>query len=137
MTTVLFVCLQNAGRSQISDALFTRASAGQHHALSAGTTPAAHVHPEVVAVMRELDIDLSDRTPRLLTSELAEQADIIVTMGCGDQCPYIPGKRYIDWNVPDPSGQPIERVREIRDQIDQRVQSLVTQISSQLSPHRS
>jgi arsenate reductase (thioredoxin) len=137
MTTVLFVCLQNAGRSQISDALFTRASAGQHHALSAGTTPAPHVHPEVVAVMRELDIDLSDRTPRLLTSELAEQADIIVTMGCGDQCPYIPGKRYIDWNVPDPSGQPIERVREIRDQIDQRVQSLVTQISSQLSPHRS
>jgi arsenate reductase (thioredoxin) len=137
MTTVLFVCLQNAGRSQISDALFTRASAGQHHALSAGTTPAAHVHPEVVAVMRELDIDLSDRAPRLLTRELAEQADIIVTMGCGDQCPYIPGKRYIDWNVPDPSGQPIERVREIRDQIDQRVQSLVTQISSQLSPHRS
>jgi arsenate reductase (thioredoxin) len=130
MATVLFVCLQNAGRSQMSEALFTRASAGRHQALSAGTTPAAHVHPEVVELMRELDIDLSDRTPRLLTRQLAEQADIVVTMGCGDECPYIPGKRYIDWDLPDPSGQPVERVRKIRDEIDQRVRSLVAEIAN-------
>jgi len=93
MATVLFVCLQNAGRSQMSQALFTRAAGGAHQALSAGTTPADHVHPEVLEVMRELDIDLSDRVPQLLTRELAEQADIVVTMGCGDQCPYLPGRR--------------------------------------------
>ena len=102
MATVLFVCLQNAGRSQISEALFTQAANGKHKALSAGTTPADHVHPEVVEVMRELGIDLADRQPRMLTRELAEQADIVVTMGCGDQCPYIPGKKYIDWNLPTP-----------------------------------
>jgi arsenate reductase len=91
MATVLFVCLQNAGRSQMSQALLTRAANGAHWALSAGTTPAAHVHPEVIEVMRELDIDLSKRTPQLLTRELASKADVVVTMGCGDQCPYIPG----------------------------------------------
>jgi arsenate reductase len=129
MTTVLFVCLQNAGRSQISQALFARAAAGSgHRAFSAGTTPAGHVHPEVVEVMRELDIDLGDRTPRLLTPELAHEADVVVTMGCGDQCPLIPGKRYIDWPLPDPAGQPIERVREIRDEIAQRVAHLVTDL---------
>jgi arsenate reductase (thioredoxin) len=128
MTTVLFICLQNAGRSQMSEALFTRAAAGAHRALSAGTTPADHVHPEVVEVMLELGIDLSDRHPRLLTRELAEQADLVVTMGCGDRCPYIPGKRYIEWDLPDPDGQPIERVREIRDQIAQRVEALVADL---------
>jgi len=92
----------------MSQALFTRAANGAHKALSAGTTPADHVHPEVIQVMRELDIDLAHRTPQLLTRELAEQADIVVTMGCGDQCPYIPGKRYSDWELPDPSGQAIE-----------------------------
>ena len=91
--TVLFVCLHNAGRSQMSQALFERAAAGRHTSLSAGTTPAEHVHPEVVEVMRELDIDLFNRRPQLLTGELAEQADVVVTMGCGDACPYIPGKR--------------------------------------------
>src|ERR1700679_2816939 len=99
MATVLFVCLHNAGRSQMSAALLEREAAGRHTALSAGTTPGQHVHPEVVEVMRELDIDLSERTPQLLTRELAEQADIVVTMGCGDQCPSIPGKRYIDWEL--------------------------------------
>jgi len=89
MATVLFVGLHNAGRSQMSEALFARAAAGAHGALSAGTTPADRVHPEVVEAMRELDIDLSDRRPQLLTRELAEQADIVVTMGGGDQCPYI------------------------------------------------
>jgi arsenate reductase (thioredoxin) len=131
MTTVLFVCLHNAGRSQMSQALFERAAAdGAHRALSAGTTPAEHVHPEVVEVMRELDIDLVDRTPQLLTPELAQEADVVVTMGCGDQCPFIPGKRYIDWELPDPAGRPVERVREIRDEIADRVARLVTDLST-------
>ena len=126
--TVLFVCLHNAGRSQISQALFERAAAGRHTALSAGTTPAEHVHPEVVEVMQELDIDLSDRQPQLLTNELAEQADVVVTMGCGDACPYIPGKRYIDWDLPDPKGRPLEQVRAIRDEIEQRVGMLAAEL---------
>jgi arsenate reductase len=113
----------------MSQALFTKAADGAHQALSAGTTPAEHVHPEVVQVMRERDIDLAGRTPQLLTPELAEQADIVVTMGCGDQCPYILGKRYIDWKLPDPSGQPIEAVREIRNEISRRVESLLGEIS--------
>jgi arsenate reductase len=125
MTTVLFVCLHNAGRSQMSQALFERAAAGKHTALSAGTTPADHIHPEVVEVMRELGIDLSDRRPQLLTTELAEQADVVVTMGCGDACPYIPGKRYIDWDLPDPKGLPVDEVRAIRDDIARRVTALL------------
>ena len=130
MATVLFVCLQNAGRSQISQALFDQTSAGRHHALSAGTTPAERVHPEVVEVMRELDIDLADRQPQLLTTQLAERADLVITMGCGDRCPYIPGKRYIDWELPDPDGRPIEQVREIRDEIRRRVQALVDELDA-------
>jgi arsenate reductase len=128
MATVLFVCLHNAGRSQMSQALFERAAAGQHTALSAGTTPAEHVHPEVIQVMRELDIDLSDHRPQLLTRELAEQADVVVTMGCGDQCPYIPGKRYIDWDLPDPKGGPIAEVRATRDEIARRVSELLAEL---------
>jgi arsenate reductase (thioredoxin) len=128
MSTVLFVCLHNAGRSQISQALFERAARGRHTALSAGTTPAERVHPEVVEVMRELDIDLSGREPRLLTRELAEQADVVVTMGCGDQCPYIPGKRYIDWELADPSGRPIAEVRATRDEIARRVEALCEEL---------
>jgi arsenate reductase (thioredoxin) len=130
MSTVLFVCLQNAGRSQISQALFERVAAGRHRAVSAGTTPAEHVHPEVVTVMRELGIDLSDRVPQPLTRELAERADVVVTMGCGDSCPFIPGKRYIDWELPDPSGQPLETVRAIRDEIVTRVDRLNSELSS-------
>jgi arsenate reductase len=124
MATVLFVCLQNAGRSQMSQALFERAAGDAHRALSAGTTPAAHVHPEVVQVMREVGIDLADRTPQPLTRDLAAQADVVVTMGCGDQCPYLPGKRYVDWDLPDPAGRPIGEVRQIRDEIDRRVREL-------------
>jgi arsenate reductase len=130
MSTVLFVCLQNAGRSQMSSALFERAAAGEHRALSAGTTPADHVHPGVVDVMLELGIDLSDRTPQLLTRELAEQADVVVTMGCGDECPFIPGKRYIDWDLPDPSGQPVGEVRAIREEIDRRVLTLIEELDA-------
>jgi arsenate reductase (thioredoxin) len=129
MATVLFVCLHNAGRSQISQALFERAAAGRHRALSAGTTPAEQVHPEVVEVMNELGIDLSDRRPHLLTRELAEQADVVVTMGCGDACPYIPGKRYIDWNLPDPKGRPISEVRATRDEIARHVDELLAGLS--------
>src|ERR671938_510860 len=120
MATALFVCLHNAGRSQMSAALFERASAGRHRALSAGSEadPNGRVHPQVIEVMRELRIDLSDRRPQRLTTELAERADVVVTMGCGDACPYIPGKRDIDWDLPDPSGQPVDQVRAIRDDIE-------------------
>jgi protein-tyrosine-phosphatase len=128
MSTVLFVCRQNAGRSQMSQALFTRAADGRHQALSAGTTPAEHVHPEVVQVMRELDIDLADRKPQPLTRELAQHADIVVTMGCGDDCPFIPGRRYVDWDLQDPSGQPIDTVRAIRDDVAGRVAALVAEL---------
>ncbi|HUA46133.1 MAG TPA: arsenate reductase ArsC [Solirubrobacteraceae bacterium] len=130
MSTVLFVCLHNAGRSQMSEALFERAAAGRHHALSAGTTPGERVHPEVVEVMRELGIDLADRTPRLLTRELAERADVVVTMGCGDECPFIPGKRYIDWDLPDPKGRPIAEVRATRDDIAALVSALVVDLNA-------
>ncbi len=128
MATILFVCLHNAGRSQMSQALFERAAAGKHTALSAGTTPAKHVHPQVIEVMRELDIDLSDRRPQLLTRELAEQANVIVTMGCGDQCPYIPDKRYINWDLPDPKDRPLAEVRATRDEIASRVSNLLAEL---------
>ncbi|MEA2396520.1 MAG: hypothetical protein QOK25_76 [Thermoleophilaceae bacterium] len=130
MATVLFVCLHNAGRSQMSAALFERAAEGRHRALSAGTTPAEQVHPEVVEAMRELGVDLSDRTPRALTRGLAEQADVVVTMGCGDECPYIPGRRYLDWELPDPKGRPLAEVRETRDEIGRRVASLVAELDA-------
>jgi arsenate reductase len=130
MATVLFVCLHNAGRSQMSQALFERAAEGRHTALSAGTTPGERVHPEVVEVMRELGIYLADSKPQLLTTELAEQADVVVTMGCGDACPYIPGKRYIDWDLPDPKGRPLDEVRATRDQIQRRVTGLVVELDT-------
>ena len=119
MAHVLFVCLHNAGRSQMSRALFDRAAQGRHTSDSAGSiaNPNDRVHPEVIQVMNELAIDLSDQQPKRLTPELAEQADVLVTMGCGDTCPYFPGKRYIDWDLPDPKGQPVEAVRRTRDQI--------------------
>src|SRR6185312_17485971 len=128
MATALFVCRQNAGRSQMSAALFERAGGGRHRALSAGTTPAERVHPEVVEVMRERGVDLSDRVPRRLTRELAEQADVVVTMGCGDECPYIPGKRYVDWELDDPAGRPVDEVRATRDDIAGRVRDLVAEL---------
>jgi protein-tyrosine-phosphatase len=128
MARVLFVCLHNAGRSQMSRALFERAGAGRHEAESAGTIPATQVHPEVVEVMRDLDIDLSGQKPRELTREMAERADVVVTMGCGDACPYIPDKRYIDWDLQDPAGLPLEQVRAIRDDIADRVGELLHQL---------
>ena len=130
---VLFVCLHNAGRSQISETLFDRAAAGRHQTRSAGTTPAEAVHPAVLAVMNEIGIDLSTRTPQLLTRELAEWADVVVTMGCGDQCPFVPGVRYIDWELPDPARRPIDEVRDTRDEIDRRVQVLLAELDTAAS----
>ena len=127
---VLFVCLHNAGRSQMSEALFSRAAAGRHEGRSAGTEPAQQVHPEVVEAMREVGIDISERTPHLLERGDAEWADLVVTMGCGDSCPYIPGKRYLDWDLEDPSGRPLEEVRATRDEIERRVSSLVEEMDS-------
>lgn len=128
MPHVLFVCLHNAGRSQMSRALFARAAGARHTAESAGTCPGDQVHPEVIEVMNELGIDLSGRVPQKLTHELAERADVVVTMGCGDSCPYIPGKRYVDWDLPDPKGQAIEVVRATRDDIARRVRDLVAEL---------
>ncbi|HEX6026253.1 MAG TPA: arsenate reductase ArsC [Solirubrobacter sp.] len=130
MATALFVCLHNAGRSQMSAALFERAAGGRHRSLSAGTLadPDGRVHPEVLDVMRELGIDLAGRRPRRLTEELAQAADVVVTMGCGDSCPCIPGKRYVDWELPDPKGRALDEVRAIRDDIARRVQQLVAEL---------
>jgi arsenate reductase (thioredoxin) len=129
VSRVLFVCLHNAGRSQMLEALFTRAAQVRHEARSAGTQPDERVHPAVVEAMHEIGVDLSDRVPQRLEREDAEWADIVVTMGCGDACPYIPGKRYIDWDLPDPSGRPLEEVRAIRDEIAGRVARLVGELA--------
>jgi arsenate reductase len=130
MARALFVCLHNAGRSQMSEALFSRAANGRHEARSAGTTPGDRVHPAVVEAMSELGIDLSGRQPHKLSQEDAEWADVVVTMGCGDECPYIPGKRYLDWDLPDPKGQPLEAVRATRDEIEHRVRALVAELDA-------
>jgi arsenate reductase (thioredoxin) len=132
MAHVLFVCLHNAGRSQMSQALFEREAGGRHSSESAGSIaePGGRVHPEVVEVMNELGIDLSDREPRRLTDELAAKADVLVTMGCGDTCPYFPGKRYIDWDLPDPKGRPLDEVRRTRDDIARRVKELVAELDA-------
>jgi arsenate reductase len=130
MATVLFVCLHNAGRSQMSAALLEHGAHGRHHALSAGSEadPGGRVHPRVVEVMDELGIDLSGRRPQRLTTELAQQADVVVTMGCGDACPYIPGKHYIDWDLQDPEDRPIDEVRATRDDIAGRVDQLIGEL---------
>jgi len=128
MARVLFVCLHNAGRSQISEALFERTAEGRHEARSAGTTPGDRVHPEVVEAMRELGVDLSRRVPRALTHADAEWADVVVTMGCGDECPFIPGVRYLDWALEDPKGRPLEEVRATRDEIERRVTELIGEL---------
>lgn len=128
MKTVIFACVHNAGRSQMAAAFFNQlADPARARALSAGTTPGDRVHPEVVAVMREEGIDLSGARPQKLTTELAGQAQLLVTMGCGDECPYVPGVRRDDWPLDDPKGQPLERVRSIRDDIRARVEALVVQ----------
>jgi arsenate reductase len=134
MSKVLFVCKQNAGRSQMSDALFQRAANGRHESRSAGTRPAEQVHPVVAEAMRELGIDVSGNRPQKLTDDLAQWADLVVTMGCGDECPYIPGKRYIDWDLLDPAELPIEQVRVVRNDIKARVSDLVRELDARPAP---
>jgi arsenate reductase (thioredoxin) len=126
MTTVLFACVHNAGRSQMAAALFNlEADPARARAISAGTSPGTQVHPEVLDAMRELGVDLSAVRPQRLTDELARQAHVLITMGCGDECPVVPGARRDDWPLEDPKGKPVERVREIRDEVRARVRELV------------
>jgi len=128
MNTVLFACVHNAGRSQMAAALFNLLSdPAKALAISAGTDPAPHVHPEVVAAMNEVGVDLSGAATSKLTTELAQRAQLLITMGCGDQCPVVPGLRRDDWPLDDPKGQPLARVREIRDEIRRRVETLLQQ----------
>jgi len=128
MAKILFVCKQNAGRSQMSDALFARAANSRYQSRSAGTRPAEHVHPVVADAMREIGIDISGNRPQKLTDALAQWADVVVTMGCGDECPYVPGKRYIDWDLTDPADKSLAEVRAIRDDIKTRVSDLVREL---------
>jgi len=126
MIRVIFACVHNAGRSQMAAAFFNQlADRGKAEAISAGTEPGPRVHPEVLAAMQEIGIDLSHATPQKLTEELAREAQLLITMGCGDKCPYVPGLRRDDWPLRDPKGQPMEKVREIRDEIRDRVQTLL------------
>jgi len=127
---VLFLCTQNAGRSQMAAALLDHHAKGRVHVRSAGSEPANELHQPVVAVMAELGLDLSKEFPKPWTDEVVEAADVVVTMGCGDACPVYPGKRYLDWSLDDPAGRPLEDVRVIRDQIDRRVRDLLEELAS-------
>jgi len=126
MNTVIFACIHNAGRSQMAAAWFNvLADPAKARAISAGTDPGTKVHPEVLDVMREVGVDLADRTPQKLTDDLARGAQMLITMGCGEQCPVVPGLRRDDWPLEDPKGKPVERVREIRDDVERRVRALL------------
>src|SRR5437773_835875 len=129
MARVLFVCVQNAGRSQMSEALFERVAEGRHETRYAGTHPAEQVNPDVVEAMREHGIDIAAKVPRALERDQAAWADVVVTMGCGDECPYIPGKRYLDWELTDPADRPVAQVRVIRDDIRARVEGLARELA--------
>lgn len=136
MNTVIFACVHNAGRSQMAAAFFNQlADQAKAEAVSAGTEPGTRVHPEVLEVMREVGIDLSHAQPQKLTQELAEGASLLITMGCGDKCPYVPGLRRDDWPLPDPKGRPLDEVRAVRDEIHKRVSSLLE--SEDALPNRS
>ena len=127
MKNVVFACIHNAGRSQMAAAWFNAlADKSKAHAVSAGTQPGTRVHPEVLQAMREVGIDLAGATPRQLTDELAKDATILITMGCGEQCPHVPGLRHLDWPLEDPKGKPVERVREIREEVKTLVQQLLS-----------
>ena len=137
MSRVLFVCKQNAGRSQMSDALFQRAAQDRHESRSAGTRPAEQVHPVVADAMREVAIDIAGNRPQKLTDDLGQWADLVVTMGCGDECPYIPGKQYIDWDLTDPADRSLADVRAIRDDIQARVIDLVRDLDARPAPKKA
>jgi arsenate reductase len=125
---VLFVCVHNAGRSQMAAALLDRHAAGRVHVRSAGSIPADEINPSVRAVMAELGLDLSAEYPKPLTDDVVRAADVVITMGCGDTCPVYPGKRYLDWDLPDPAGKSVEEIRPVRDEIDRRVRALLEQV---------
>jgi arsenate reductase len=128
MPEVLFVCVHNAGRSQMAAALLERHAAGRIGVRSAGSTPANEVNPSVVEAMAEVGIDISSERPKGLTDDAVREADVVITMGCGDACPVFPGKRYLDWDLPDPSGKTLDEVRPIRDEIDGRVRGLLDEL---------
>ena len=125
---VLFVCVHNAGRSQMAAALLDHHASGKVHVRSAGSTPSDEVNPAVVEAMGEIGLDLSKEFPKPLTDEFVQAADVVITMGCGDACPVYPGKRYLDWELSDPAGKSVEEVRPIRDEIDRRVRELLAEL---------
>ncbi|MEU0510018.1 MULTISPECIES: arsenate reductase ArsC [unclassified Amycolatopsis] len=131
MTTpeVLFVCVHNAGRSQMAAALLDHHAAGRVTVRSAGSAPADTINPAVVEAMREIGLDLSKEFPKPLTTDAVRAADVVITMGCGDACPVFPGKRYLDWRLEDPAGKGVDAVRPIRDEIDRRVRALLTELA--------
>jgi arsenate reductase (thioredoxin) len=126
---VLFVCIHNAGRSQMAAALLDRAAAGRVRVRSAGSEPADRINPAVVAALAEVGLDVTKQFPKPLTDQAVRAADVVITMGCGDACPVYPGKRYLDWELPDPAGKPLDEVRPIRDEIDRRVRALVEELA--------
>ena len=128
MPTVLFVCVHNAGRSQMAAGFMQFLSEGRVKVLSAGSAPKESINPIAVEVMSEIGIDISNNQPKVLTNEAVQESDVVITMGCGDACPFYPGKRYEDWVLEDPAGQSIEKVREIRDQIREKVGKLLSEI---------
>lgn len=127
--TVLFVCVHNAGRSQMAAGLLTHLAEGRVEVRSAGSEPADQLNPAVIEAMAEVSIDITAEQPKLLTTDAVQAADVVITMGCGDTCPIFPGKRYEDWQLDDPAGQGIETVRPIRDEIERRVRDLITQLT--------
>ena len=130
MPGILFLCIHNAGRSQMAAGFAREVGAGRVEVFSGGSEPAAQVNPAAVEVMREVGIDIAGHTPQKFTDDLLHRVDVVVTMGCGDTCPYVPGKRYIDWPLDDPKGQPVDVVRRIRDDIRGRVESLVAELTA-------
>lgn len=129
LPSVLFVCVHNAGRSQMAAAFLTHLAGDRVQVRSAGSAPADRVNPAVVEAMREVGIDLSAETPKVLTTAAVQSSDVVITMGCGDACPYFPGKRYLDWQLPDPAGQGVEAVRPIRDEIQARIRTLISELA--------
>ncbi len=125
---MLFVCTHNAGRSQIAAALLAAMAPGKVHVRSAGSLPAADVNPAVVEALAELGLDIGDEFPKPLTDDVVRAADVVVTMGCGDSCPLYPGKRYLDWDLPDPAGRPVDEVREVRDRISAKLTTLLAEL---------
>ncbi|MGW0421271.1 arsenate reductase ArsC [Streptomyces sp. NPDC003015] len=132
--SVLFVCVHNAGRSQMAAAFLTRFAGDRVQVRSAGSAPADAVNPAVVEAMKETGIDISAETPKVLTADAVQASDVVITMGCGDACPYFPGKRYLDWKLDDPAGQGVGAVRPIRDEIERRVRGLLAELNVEVTP---